>query len=105
MTTMAVVVGVLGIKGETMPSMEKGWSGDNKMSKDSNKCNNGGSGGGVRDKRGDNWSTLTSSGGSLTLASGDDNTSRGAVTINGIDGSTALGSSITISSGVGTATS
>ncbi len=41
----------------------------------------------------------------MTLALGDGNTSKGAVTINGGDGSTASGSSITISLGVGTATS
>ncbi len=39
-------------------------------------------------------------GGSLTLASGDGNTSREAVTIDGGDGSTALDGSITISLGV-----
>jgi hypothetical protein len=58
----------------------------------------------VRDKRGGNDRTSTSSGGSLTLASVDGNTSRGAVTIDGSSGSMALGESITISSGVGTAT-
>jgi hypothetical protein len=40
----------------------------------------------------------------LTLALGDGNTSRGAVTIDGGDYSTASGGSITISSGIGTAT-
>ncbi len=58
-------------------------SSNNKMSKDSNNYNNGGSGGGVRDERGNNGRTSTSSGGSLTLILGDDNTSRGAVTIDG----------------------
>ncbi len=48
---------------------------------------------------------MTSSSGSLTLALGDGNTSRGAVTINGGDGSMALGGSITTSLVDGTATS
>ncbi len=54
------------------------------MSDDSNDDNNGGSGRGVRGikERGD-WRTSTSSSGSLTLALGDSNTSKGAVTING----------------------
>ena len=47
----------------------------------------------------------TSSGGSMTLASRDGNTSGGTVAINGGNGNMASGSSITFSSGVGTATS
>ena len=43
----------------------------------------------------------TNGGGSLTLATGDDNTSRGAVTIDGGDGTTALGGSITVFIGWG----
>ncbi len=50
-------------------------------------------------------SSLTSSGGSLTLALGDGNTIGVTVAINGGNGSMALGSSITFSSSVGTATS
>ncbi len=50
-------------------------------------------------------SSATSTDGILTLALGDGHTSRGAVTIDGGDGSMALGGSITISLGVGTATS
>ena len=50
-------------------------------------------------------SSLTSSGGSLTLASGDGNTIGGTVAINDGDGSMASGSSITFSSGVGTVSS
>ncbi len=88
-----------------MPSYGKDLSGNDKMCRDSDNEDDGGSGGGGRDKRGDNGRTLTSSGGSLTLASGDGNTSGGAVTIDGGGGSTALGGSITILSGVGTATS
>jgi hypothetical protein len=45
------------------------------MSEDSNNENNGGRGGGVRDKRGDNGRTSTISDRSLTLALGDGNTS------------------------------
>jgi hypothetical protein len=41
---------------------------------------------------------------SLTLTLGEGNTSRGAVTIDGSDGSMALGNSIPIPSGVGSAT-
>ncbi len=89
MTTMAVVVGVFRIKRETMPSNGEDMISNDKMSKDSNNDNDGGSGGGVRDKRGDNARTSTSSSRSLTLALGDGNTSGGAVTIDGIDGSTA----------------
>ncbi len=44
---------------------------------------------GVRDKRGDNGRRSTSSSGSLTVASGDGNTSRGAVRIYGGNGCTA----------------
>jgi hypothetical protein len=54
MTAMAVVLGVLGMKGGTMPSNGEDLSGDKKMSKDSNNDNDGGSGGGVWDKRGHN---------------------------------------------------
>jgi hypothetical protein len=46
-------------------------------------------------------SPATNGGGSLTLATGDDNTSRGAVTIDGGDGTTALGGSITVFIGWG----
>ncbi len=53
-TTMGVVVGVVGIKEGTMPSKGEDLSGNDKMSKDSNNDNNGSSGGGVGDKRGDN---------------------------------------------------
>jgi hypothetical protein len=105
MTTMAVVVGVLGIKRGTIPRLGEDLSSNSKMSKESNYDKDDGSGGGVRDKRGDNGWTLTSSGGSLTLALGDGNISRGAVAMDGVNGSTALGGSITISSGVGMATS
>ncbi len=89
----------------TMQSNGEDLSGNNKMSKDSGNDNNGSSGGSVRDKRGDNGRTSTISNRSLTLALGDGNTSRGAVTIDGVNGSTALGGSITISLGVGMATS
>ncbi len=58
-------------------------SSNDKMSEDSNDDINGGSGGGVRNKRGDNVRTLTSRCGSLTVALGDGNTSGGAVTIDG----------------------
>ncbi len=105
MRTMVGGAGVLGIKRGTMLSNGEDLSGDKEMSKDSNNGDHGGSGRGVRDKRGGNGRTSTSSGGSLTLASGDGNTSRGAVAIDGIDGSTALGGSITISLDFGMATS
>ncbi len=49
--------------------------------------------------------SLTSSGGSLTLASGDGNISGGAVTIDGVNGTIAPGGFITISLGIGMATS
>jgi hypothetical protein len=75
------------------------------MSRDSNSDDDGRSAGGRRDKRWNNGRTSTSSDGSLILASGDGNTSGGAVTIDGGSGSTALGGSITISLGVGMATS
>jgi hypothetical protein len=52
MTMMEVVVGVLGIKGETMTSNGEDLCGNNEMSKDSNNDDNGGSGGGVMDKMG-----------------------------------------------------
>ncbi len=52
MTTMAVVVRVLGIKGGTMPSNGEDLSGKDKMSKNSNDGGDGRSGGGVRDKSG-----------------------------------------------------
>ncbi len=87
-----------------MPSNGEDLSGNNKMSKDSNNDNDGGSGGGVRDKKGDNGRTSTSRGGSLTLALEDANTSVGAVTINCINGSS-LGRLHHHSSGVGMATS
>jgi hypothetical protein len=58
-----------------VPSNGEDLSGDNKMSKDSDDDKNGGSVGGGKDKRGDNGRTSTSSGGSLTLASGDGNIS------------------------------
>jgi hypothetical protein len=54
MSRMAVVVGLLGIKGGTIPRNGDDLSSKNKMSKDSNHDNNGASVGGVRDKRGDN---------------------------------------------------
>ncbi len=54
MMTMAVMVGVLGIKEGTMPSNGEDLCGNDEMSKNSNDDNNGGSGGGIRDKRGDN---------------------------------------------------
>ncbi len=53
MTTVAVVARVFGKKGGTMPSNGEDLCGNNKMSKDSNNDNNGGSGEGVRDKMGD----------------------------------------------------
>ncbi len=53
MTMIAVVVGVLGIKGGEMPSNGGDFSGKDKVSKDSNNDIDGGSGGVVRDKRGD----------------------------------------------------
>jgi hypothetical protein len=55
----------------------------------------------------DTWddNSLRSSGGSLTMASGDGNTSGGSVNIEGGDSATNLGRYITISSGVGTGTS
>jgi hypothetical protein len=53
------------------------------MSKNSNDDNNCGGGGGVRDKRADNMRTSTRNSRSLILASGDGNTSKGAVTIDG----------------------
>ncbi len=43
MTTMAVMVGVLGIKGGTVPSNGQDLSGDDDMCKDSNNDINGGS--------------------------------------------------------------
>ncbi len=58
MMTMAVVVGVLGIKWGTMLSNGEYVSGNNEMSKDSKDDNNDGIGGGVRDKRGDNAKQL-----------------------------------------------
>ncbi len=58
MTTMAVVVGVLGIKEGTIPINREDLSGNNKMSKDSSNDDNGGSGGSFRDKRGDNAEQL-----------------------------------------------
>ncbi len=66
-----------------VPSNGEDLSGKDKMSEDSNNDKDGGSGVGVRDERGDNGRTSTSSGRSLTLALGDGNTSRGAVTIDG----------------------
>ncbi len=69
-------------KGGNVPSTGEDLSGNNEMSKDSNDDDNGSSSGGVRDRRGDNCRTLTSSGRSLTLASDDGNTSGGTVTIN-----------------------
>ncbi len=51
---MVVVGGVLGMKGGTMPSNEEDLSNENKMREDSNDDNDGKSGGGVRDERGDN---------------------------------------------------
>ena len=46
-------------------------------------------------------SSATNGGGSLTLATGDDNTSRGAVTIDGGNGTTSLGRFITVFIGWG----
>jgi hypothetical protein len=66
-----------------LPSNGEDLSSDNKMSKASNYDNKCGSGGGVRDRRGDNGRTSTSSSGSLTLASRDGITSKGALTIDG----------------------
>jgi hypothetical protein len=54
MTAMAVVVGLLGIKGERMPSNGENLNGSKEMSKDSNHDNNCSSVGGVKDQRGDN---------------------------------------------------
>ncbi len=45
---------MLGIKGGTMPSNGEDLSSNNEMNKNSNNDNNGRSGGGVRDKMGDN---------------------------------------------------
>jgi hypothetical protein len=56
--TTAVVVGVLGINGGTIPSHGEDLSGDNKMSKDSGNDDNEGSGGGVRDKKGGQCQTM-----------------------------------------------
>jgi hypothetical protein len=88
-----------------MLSTGKGLSSDNEMGRDSDDDNDDGSGVGVRDKKGGNGRTSASSSKSLILASGDGNTSGRAVTIDGVDGSMALGCSITISLGVGFATS
>ncbi len=54
MMMMARVVGVLGIKGGTNPSNRQDLCGNDEMSKDSDNGDDGGSGGSVRDKRGDN---------------------------------------------------
>jgi hypothetical protein len=52
MTAMGGVLGVLGIEGGTMLSIGEDLSGNDMMSKDSDNDDNGSSGGGVRDKRG-----------------------------------------------------
>jgi hypothetical protein len=57
---------------------------DDEMCEDSNDDNNGSSGGGIGNKMRDNGRTLTCSGGILTLALGDGNTSGGAVIIDGV---------------------